>query len=105
MSPVNEANFSLGSYEKFQPGFRDELKANDPGDEFRHQGTKKADMRNTKIITFAPIIAFATLKAISLQLIAMLMIRKIQQANARRCHLGQNSSCCKGAMSAGEHAL
>ena len=25
---------SYGSYEKFQPGFRDELKANDPGDEF-----------------------------------------------------------------------
>ena len=93
MSLVTETNFSLGSYEKVQPCFRDELKANDPGDEFWHQGTKKADMRNTKIITFAPIIAFATLKAVSLQLIAMLMIRKIQQANARRCHLGQNSSC------------
>ena len=50
-------------------------------------------MRNTKIITFAPIIAFATLKAVSLQLIAKLMMRKIKQANARRCHLGQNSSC------------
>ena len=80
MSPVTATNFSLGSYEKFQPGFRDELKANDPGDEFRHKGTKKADMRNTKIITFAPIIAFATLEAVSLQLIAMLMMRKIQQA-------------------------
>ena len=93
MSPVNETNFSLGSYEKFQPGFRDELKANDPGDEFRHKGTNKADMRNTKIINFAPIIAFATVKAESLQLIAMLMMRKMQQANTRRCHLGQNSSC------------
>ena len=57
------------------------------------QRDKKADMRNTKIITFAPIIAFATLKAESLQLIAMLMMRKMQQANTRRCHLGQNSSC------------
>ena len=93
MSPVTETNFSFGSYEKFQPGFRDELKANDPGDEFWHKGTNKADMRNTKIITFAPIIAFATLKAESLQLIAMLMMRKIQQANTRRRHLGQNSSC------------
>ena len=57
------------------------------------QRDKKADMRNTKIINFAPIIAFATLKAESLQLIAMLMMRKMQQANTRRCHLGQNSSC------------
>ena len=37
-------------------------------------------MRNTKIITFAPSIAFATLKAVSLQLTGMLMMRKIQQA-------------------------
>ena len=37
-------------------------------------------MRNTKIITFAPIIAFATLKAVSLQLTGMIMMRKIQQA-------------------------
>ena len=80
MSLVNETNFSLGSYEKFQPGFRDELKANDPGDEFWHQGTKKADMQNTKIITFAPIIAFATLRAVSLQLTGMLMMSKLQQA-------------------------
>ena len=41
---------------------------------------KKADMRNTKIINFAPIIAFATLKAVSLQLTGMLMMGKIQQA-------------------------
>ena len=80
MSLVTETNFAFGSYEKFQPGFRDELKANDPGDEFWHEGTNKADMRNTKIITFAPIIAFATLKAESLQLTGMFMMRKMQQA-------------------------
>ena len=80
MSLVTETNFALGSYEKFQPGFGDELKANDPGDEFWHEGTNKADMPNTKIITFAPIMAFATLKAVSLQLTGMLMMRKIQQA-------------------------
>ena len=80
MSLVTETNFALGSYEKFQPGFRDELKVRDPGDEFWHKGTNKADMRNTKIITFAPSIAFATLKAVSLQLTGMLMMRKIQQA-------------------------
>ena len=44
------------------------------------QRDKKADMRNTKIINFAPIIAFATLKAESLQLTGMLMMGKIQQA-------------------------
>ena len=69
----------MGSYEKVQPGFRDELKANDPGGEFRHKGTKKTDMRNTKIINFAPIIAFATLKVVSLQLIGMFMMGKMQQ--------------------------
>ena len=80
MSLVTETNFALGSYEKFQPGFRDELKVRDPGDEFWHKGTNKADTRNTKIITFAPIIAFATLKAVSLRLTGMPMMRKIQQA-------------------------
>ena len=43
MSPVNRAgsvtgiNFALGSYEKFQPGFRDEERVKDPGDEFWRQ--------------------------------------------------------------------
>ena len=43
MSPVDRAgsvtgmNFALGSYEKFQPGFRDEKRSKDPGYEFwRH---------------------------------------------------------------------
>ena len=40
MSPVDRAgsvtgmNCALGSYEKFQPGFWDEKKVKDPGDEF-----------------------------------------------------------------------
>ena len=78
--PGYRDQFRLGFTGKFQPGFRDELKVRDPGDEFWHKGTNKADMRNTKIITFAPIIAFATLKAVSLQLTGMPMMRKIQQA-------------------------
>jgi len=41
---------------------------------------KKATRRNTKIITFAPIIALVTLKAVSLQLNGMLMMWKRQQA-------------------------
>ena len=78
--PRYQDQFRLGLTEKFQPGFRDGLKANDPGEEFWQEGTNKVDMRNTKIINFAPIIAFATLKAESLQLTGMLMMGKIQQA-------------------------
>ena len=41
---------------------------------------KKARRRNTKLITFAHIIALVTLKIVSLQLNGMLMMWKIQQA-------------------------
>ena len=40
----------------------------------------KATWRNTKILTFGPIIASATLKAVSLQLNGILVMWKIQQA-------------------------
>ena len=62
MSQVTGTNFALGSYEKFQPGFRDEKKAKNPGDEFWCE-TRETEQtwQNTKIITFAPIIALATL--------------------------------------------
>ena len=50
-------------------------------DEFWRQNRQtKRTWRNTKILTFALIIASATLKAVSLQLNGMLMIWKIQQA-------------------------
>ena len=93
MSLVTETNFALGSYEKISARFPRWAEGQWFWGRVLAQRDKNANMRNTKIITFAPIIAFATLKAVSLQLIAMLMMRKIQQANARRCHLGQNSSC------------
>ena len=49
-------------------------------DEFWRQNRQtKRTWRNTKILTFALIIASATLKAVSLQLNGMLMIWKIQQ--------------------------
>ena len=72
---VIRTNFALGSYEKFQRGFRDEKEKKDPGDEFwlKIRETKQT-WRNTKIITFAPIIASATLEAVSLQLNRMLMM-------------------------------
>ena len=50
-------------------------------DEFWRQNREtKRTWRNTKILTFAPIIASATLKAVSLLLNGMLMMWKIQQA-------------------------
>ena len=42
--------FALGSYEKFQPGFWDQKKGKDPGDEFgREIRETKQTSRNTKI--------------------------------------------------------
>ena len=85
--PVTGTNFALGSYEKFQPGFRYEKRPN-------ILATDEQTWRNTNIITLVPIIALATLKVVSLQLNGMLMMWKIQQANARLCNPDrQNSSC------------
>ena len=59
--PVTGTNFTLGSYEKFQPGFRDvkgpKILSTSSGAKYEKQSKK-----NTKIITFAPITALATLK-------------------------------------------
>ena len=71
-------NFGLGSYEKFQPGFRDEKRQSE--DFWREMRERKRTWRNTIIITFVPVIALATLIAVSLQLNGMLMMWKIQQA-------------------------
>ena len=81
MSHVTGTNFALDSYEKFQPGFGDEKKAKNPGDEFWCE-TRETEQtwQNTKIMTFAPIIALATLAAVSLKLNGMLMMWKIQKA-------------------------
>ena len=78
---VTRTNFALGSYEKFQPGFRRLKKAKDPRDECRREIRKtKQTWENTIFITFAPTIDLATLKAVSLQLNGMLMMWKTQQA-------------------------
>ena len=57
MSPVDRAgpvigtSFALDSCEKFQPGFRDEKKNKDPGDEFwREIRETKQTWQNSKII-------------------------------------------------------
>ena len=73
--PFTESNFTLGSYEKFQPGFRkteDEL--------WRTIRGTQPTWRNTKMLTFGPILPSVTLKAVSLQLNGMLMMWKIQRA-------------------------
>ena len=65
----------------FSPRFPWWKKAKDPRDEFWRQIREtKQTYRNTKILTFALIIASATLKSVSLPLNGMLMIWKIQQA-------------------------
>lgn len=41
--PVTGTNLALVSYEKFQPGFPDEEKVNDPGEEFEKESTQLAE--------------------------------------------------------------
>ena len=83
MSPVDRAgsvtgrNFALGSYEKFQPGFRDEKGQRSWGRVLAPNSGNKANMEKHKIFYFR---ASVTLKAVSLQLNGMLMMCKIQQA-------------------------
>ena len=85
MSPVDRAgtvtgrNFTLGSYEKFQLGFRDEKRPKILGTRSGTNYETKQTSWNTKKLTFMPIIASATPKAVSLQLNGMLMMWKIQQ--------------------------
>ena len=80
--PVTGINFTMGSYEKLQPGFRDEKRLKIlPGDEFWRQILEtKERWRNTRILTS---IASLTLKAVSLQLNAMLMMWKLNYS--RQC--------------------
>ena len=73
-------NFALGSYEKFQPSLRDEKRPKILGTSSGAKFGKQSKQRNTKILTFGPILASVTLKAVSLQLNGMLMMWKIQQA-------------------------
>ena len=69
MSPVNRvgpltgSNFTLGSYEKFQPGFRD---GKWPKTSCGAKFDKHSLDGEHKVITFAPIVALATLIAVSL---------------------------------------
>ena len=78
---VAGTNFALRAYEKFQLGFRNKKRpkilGTSSGAKFEKQ-SKHGE--KTKFITFAPIIASATLKAAFLLLNGMLMMMKIQRA-------------------------
>ena len=95
-SPVTWTNFALCSYEKFQPGFRDEKRpeflGTSSGTKFEKQS--KHQWRKTKITTFAPIIAFATLKGVIT--VVQLDAHDVENTagNARRCHLGCHNLSC-----------
>ena len=88
--PCYLTNFALGSW--ISARFPSWGKVTDPGDEFWCK-MRKAKQMWGKNITFAPIIALATLKAASMQLNGMLMMGKIQHSmqddaiRAARIHL------------------
>ena len=84
MSPVDRAgplsgtNFALGSYEKIQlSGFRDDKRTKFLGKSFGAKLEKQTKMaKRNRVITVAPIMALATLLAVSLQLNRLLMMWK-----------------------------
>ena len=81
MSPVDRAgpltgtNFALGSYQKIEPGFRDEKRPKILGTSFGAKLEKQNKDGETQ-----PIMALATLLAVSLQLNGSLMMWKYHQA-------------------------
>ena len=78
-------NFTLGSYEKFQPGFRDEKRPRRRV--VARNSRNKANRVKHKIITLTPIIALATLIAVSLQLNGIAYDVENTAGNARRCRI------------------
>ena len=73
-------DFTLYSYQKFQPGFRDEKGQKSWRLVLARNWRNKANMMEQKLITFVTIMALATFKAVSLQSNGMLMKWKILQA-------------------------
>ena len=68
MSPVTGMHYALGSYETFQPSFRDEKRSTILVTRSGAKFGEKSKHGETKILTYWPIIARVTLKAVSLQL-------------------------------------
>lgn len=72
--PLTGTSFTLGSYEKTQPGFRDEKRPKILWTSFGAKlGKQNKDGENR------PIMALTTLLAVSLQLNGLLLMRKIHQ--------------------------
>ena len=86
--------FHLGFIWEFHPSFQDEKRRKILGTSsyFKFKKQRAQTWWITKILTFAPIIALATLKAASLQLNGMLMMWKIQQT-MQDDHPDCQSSC------------
>ena len=89
MSPVDRAgpdagtDVTLYSYQKFQPGFRDEKGQKSWELVLARNSRNKANMVEQNIITFVTIIALATFNVVSLQLNGMLM--KYSGRYCRQC--------------------
>ena len=77
---VTRTNLALGSHKKFQPNSKDGKRQKILEQVLVQNSRNKANFTKHKVITFVPIIALATLIAVSLQLNGMLMMWKIQQA-------------------------
>ena len=76
--PLTGTNFALSSYEKIQPSFRDEKRPKILGTSFGAKLEKQTKMaKRNLVITFAPIMALATLLAVSLQFNGLLMMWKL----------------------------
>ena len=97
MSPVDPAgpltgtnfqNFTLGSCEKFHPDFRNEKRPKTGCSSTREEQSKHAKHK----VTFAPVIALATLIAESLLLNGMLMMWKVEQAKQNDVELIQSKN-------------
>ena len=81
--PAYRDEFGLGFIWENSARFPRWEKAEDPGDEFWREFIRKTKQKMAKrnwVITFAPIMALATLLAVSLQLNGLLMMCKIHQA-------------------------
>ena len=85
--------FRLGFIWEISAWFPSWKKAKDPGDEFWHEIREtKQTWQNTKIITFASIIALVTLKAGITAVKWDASDAKSTAGNARRCHPGRQRS-------------
>ena len=96
MSPVTGMHYALGSYETFQPSFRDEKRSTILVTRSGAKFGKKSKHGETKIVTYWPIIARVTLKAVYITAVKWDAYDMENTAgNARRCYPErQNSSRC-----------